>query len=38
MNKNYFRFGASSLVNDILMQLVKTETGMYQSPIYFSKD
>lgn len=38
MNKNYFRFGASSLVNDILMQLVKTETGMYQSSIYFSKD
>ena len=38
MNKNYFRFGASSLVNDILMQLVKTETGSYQSPNYFSKD
>ena len=38
MNKNYFRFGASSLVNDLLMQLVKTETGMYQSPNYFSKD
>ena len=38
MNKNYFRFGASSLLNDILMQLVKTETGMYQSPNYFSKD
>lgn len=38
MSKNYFRFGASSLVNDILMQLVKTETGMYQSSIYFSKD
>src|SRR3972149_2385068 len=28
MNKNYFRFGASSLVNDLLMQLVKTETGV----------
>ncbi len=38
MNKNYFRFGASSLVNDILMQLVKTETGSYQSQNYFSKD
>jgi deoxyribose-phosphate aldolase len=38
MNKNYFRFGASSLVNDILMQLVKNETGRYQSSIYFSKD
>lgn len=38
MNKNYFRFGASSLVNDILMQLIKNETGRYQSSIYFSKD
>jgi deoxyribose-phosphate aldolase len=38
MSKNYFRFGASSLANDILMQLVKAETGMYQSANYFSKD
>lgn len=38
MNKTYFRFGASSLLNDILMQLVKAETGLYQSPNYFSKD
>lgn len=38
MNKEYFRFGASSLANDILMQLVKAETGAYQSPNYFSKD
>jgi len=38
MNNNYFRFGASSLTNDILMQLVKAETGMYQSSNYFSKD
>lgn len=38
MNKEYFRFGASSLANDILMQLVKSETGFYQSPNYFSKD
>ncbi|PHR70164.1 MAG: deoxyribose-phosphate aldolase [Lutibacter sp.] len=38
MNKKYFRFGASSLANDILMQLVKAETGAYQSPNYFSKD
>jgi deoxyribose-phosphate aldolase len=38
MNKNYFRFGASSLANDILMQLVKAETGYYQSSNYFSKD
>lgn len=38
MNKDYFRFGASSLANDILMQLAKAETGMYQSANYFSKD
>lgn len=38
MNKDYFRFGASSLANDILMQLVKAETGYYQSSNYFSKD
>jgi deoxyribose-phosphate aldolase len=38
MNKNYFRFGASSLLNDLLMQLVKSETGVYQSSNYFSKD
>ena len=38
MNKEFFRFGASSLANDILMQLVKSETGFYQSANYFSKD
>lgn len=38
MNNTYFRFGASSLANDILMQLVKSETGHYQSSNYFSKD
>ncbi len=38
MNKNYFRFGASSLLNDLLMQLMKVETGVYQSSNYFSKD
>jgi deoxyribose-phosphate aldolase len=38
MTKKYFRFGASSLANDILMQLVKSETGIYQSINYFSKD
>jgi len=38
MNNNYFRFGASSLANDILMQLMKSETGIYQSANYFSKD
>ena len=38
MNSTYFRFGASSLANDILMQLVESETGYYQSANYFSKD
>ena len=38
MNNKYFRFGASSLANDILMQLIKSETGIYQSANYFSKD
>lgn len=33
-----FRFGASSLTNDILMQLKKQQTGIYQSPQYFSVD
>lgn len=31
-----FRFGASSLANDVLMQIVKQETGVYQSADYFS--
>lgn len=35
---HWFRFGASSLANDILMQLVKEETGQYQSGDYFSID
>jgi deoxyribose-phosphate aldolase len=38
LNKDYFRFGASSLTNDILMQIVKQETGRYQSLNYFSND
>jgi len=38
MNKEMFRFGASQLANDILMQLKKHESGIYQSPEYFSKD
>ena len=33
-----FRFGASSLANDILMQIVKQSTGVYQSINYFSID
>jgi deoxyribose-phosphate aldolase len=31
-----FRFGASTLLNDVLMQLVKITDGNYQSADYFS--
>lgn len=34
----YFRFGASSLTNDLLMQIVKQKTGVYQGADYFSND
>ncbi|MCA8951269.1 MAG: deoxyribose-phosphate aldolase [Planctomycetes bacterium] len=33
-----FRFGASSLLNDVLMQLEKERTGRYQRPTDFSAD
>jgi deoxyribose-phosphate aldolase len=33
-----FRFGASSLLNDVLMQIRKERTGVYQSPDYFTID
>ena len=33
-----FRIGASSLLNDLLMQLVKETSGRYQNEDYFSKD
>jgi deoxyribose-phosphate aldolase len=32
-----FRFGASTLVNDVLMQIVKNVDGNYQSLDYFSQ-
>jgi deoxyribose-phosphate aldolase len=38
MTPEWFRFGASSLANDVLMQIVKQATGRYQSADYFSKD
>jgi len=38
LNNNWFRFGASSLANDLLMQILKQLTGSYQSADYFSKD
>jgi deoxyribose-phosphate aldolase len=38
LTSDLFRFGASSLANDLLMQIVKQRTGVYQSADYFSKD
>jgi deoxyribose-phosphate aldolase len=38
LTNEWFRFGASSLANDVLMQLMKEATGVYQSSDYFSKD
>ena len=38
LHADLFRFGASSLANDVLMQIVKQTTGVYQSANYFSID
>lgn len=38
LDNQWFRFGASSLANDVLMQIKKEWTGVYQSADYFSKD
>src|SRR6187402_1018567 len=38
MTPDLFRFGASSLLNDVLMQLRKEKTGRYQSGDYFTID
>ena len=38
LDNHWFRFGASSLANDLLMQIMKQSTGAYQSANYFSKD
>lgn len=38
LNNHWFRFGASSLANDVLMQIVKEKTGVYQAANYFSVD
>ena len=38
MNADLFRIGASTLLNDILMQLRKEKTGAYQSGDYFTID
>ncbi len=38
LSPQWFRFGASSLLNDVLMQLEKERTGRYQRPADFSTD
>lgn len=38
LTNEWFRFGASSLANDVLMQLVKQQEGSYQAKEYFTKD
>jgi deoxyribose-phosphate aldolase len=38
LTPDLFRLGASSLLNDVLMQLSKLETGAYEAAEYFSKD
>lgn len=38
LTNEWFRFGASSLANDVLMQIGKTQTGVYQSTDYFTID
>ena len=37
LTPNLFRFGASTLVNDVLMQIVKLAEGNYQNADYFSQ-
>jgi deoxyribose-phosphate aldolase len=38
LTPDLFRFGASSLLNDVLMQIRKERTGRYQSGDYFTID
>jgi deoxyribose-phosphate aldolase len=38
LHPDYFRFGASSLLNDLLMQRRKLSTGWYSGPDYFTLD
>ena len=37
LNGRRYRFGASSLLNDLLRQLERERTGAYQAPYYFSE-
>jgi deoxyribose-phosphate aldolase len=36
LNNRRYRFGASSLLNDLVRQIEKENTGAYQAPYYFS--
>ena len=38
MSPDWFRFGASSLLNDVLRQIVKQKTGQYYYPELFSRE
>jgi deoxyribose-phosphate aldolase len=38
LDPQWFRFGASSLLNDLLMQRTKLATGRYSGPDYFTVD
>jgi deoxyribose-phosphate aldolase len=37
LSRKRYRFGASSLLNDLLRQLERERTGAYQAPYYFSE-
>jgi len=38
LDPDWFRFGASTLLNDLLMQRTKMRTGRYSGPDYFTMD
>ena len=38
LDPDWFRFGASTLLNDLLMQRTKMTTGRYSGPDYFTLD
>ena len=38
MTPDRFRLGASTLLNDVLMQIAKERSGVYQSADYFTID
>jgi deoxyribose-phosphate aldolase len=38
LDPDWFRFGASTLLNDLLMQRTKMKTGRYAGPDYFTLD